>query len=87
MEAKIKSIQEEEFPARRVGSLMNCCKPNWYMITSIFKPSQNVVSFLYQVVVFPLKSPMATIKKRLLFVSVSKVNSRLSVNVSKMSSV
>ena len=44
------------------------------------------MSFLYQVVVFPLKSPMATIKKRLLLVSVSKVNSRLSVNVSKVSS-
>ena len=29
---------------------------------------------------------MATIKKRLLLVSVSKVNSRLSVNVSKVSS-
>ena len=64
-----------------------CCKPNWDVIASIFKPSYDVVSFLYQLVVFALKSPMAAIKKRLLLVSVSKVSSRLSAKVSKISRV
>ena len=61
--------------------LINCCKLNWDVIVSIFKPSQDVVSFLYQLVVFALKSPVATIEKGVLLVSLSKVNSRLSANV------
>ena len=67
--------------------MINSCKRNWDVIASIFKPSKDVVSLLYQVVVFALKLPMATIKKVLLLVSVSKVNSRLSANVSKVSRI
>ena len=86
-EVKIKSIHKEEFPVRWVNSFINWCKPNWDVIASIFKPWLGAVSLLYQLVVFALKSPMATIKIEFLLVSVSKASSRLSAKVSKMSLV
>ena len=56
-------------------------------MASIFKPSQEFKSFLYQLVVFALKSPKATIKNRFLLMIVSRVDSKLSANVSKISQV
>ena len=52
---------------------IDCCKQNWDVIISLFKPSQDFVSFLYQLVVVAFKSRMVAIKKRLLLVCVSKV--------------
>ena len=37
-DVKIKSIHGEEFPVRWVGSLLICCKPDYDVIASIFKP-------------------------------------------------
>ena len=56
-------------------------------MASIFKPSQEFISFLYQLVVFALKPPKATIKNGFLLMIVSRVDSKLSANVSKISQV
>ena len=55
-------------------------------MVSIFKPCE-FTSFSYQLVVFALKSPKATIKNGFLLISELKVNSELSANVSKTSRV
>ena len=80
-------MHEEEFAVRRVVSLINCCKPNWDVIVSVFKHSWEFISLLYQLDVFALKSPKATIKNGFLLTIVSKVNSKLSANVPKLSRV
>ena len=48
-----------------VGSWIICCSPNWEFMVSILEPSEVVVSPVYQLLDFVLKSPMATIKKGL----------------------
>ena len=80
-------LYEEEFAVRGVGSMINCCKPNWDATVSTFKSWEEFISFLYQSVVFALKLPKATTKNGYLVMIVSNVNSKVSANVSKVSGV
>ena len=50
----IKSIQEDVFLVRSVGSFMSWYKPNWRVITSILKPPFAILSILYQKFDLPL---------------------------------
>ena len=68
-DVNIKSIQEEEFATRRVGSLSSC-NPNWEVIASILEPSYDVLSPLNQRLDLILKSPRTTVKKGLFAVTV-----------------
>ena len=54
-------------------------------MVSILKPSEEFISFLYQLIVFALKSPKATIKNGFLLMTESRVNSKLSANYQIMS--
>ena len=60
--------------------------PNCNVIASILEPSHIVVSCLYQLDDLALKSPRMTIKYGFLFVTLSKLSSKLSANFSKTSS-
>ena len=51
------SINTGRFPKMWVGSLINCCRPNCEVTTSILGPSYVVLSCLYQVDDLVLKSP------------------------------
>ena len=55
-------MQEEEFPKMWVGSLINCCRPNFEVTASILEPSYVVLSRLYQFEDLVLKSPRATVR-------------------------
>ena len=52
-----------------VGSLIICFSPNWEVMASVLEPSKVVVSPVYQLLDFALKSPMATIKKGLVVIT------------------
>ena len=82
-DVNIQSMHEKEFAVTWVGSLINCCKSNWDR--TIFYPSKMFVSLLHNSVGFALKSPKAIIENRLLLLSVSCVNLKLSANISKIS--
>ena len=84
-ELKIKSIHEEELFKICVGSLISWCKPFCEVTASIFLPSSLVISLLYQLLDLALKSLRATIKKRFFWARVSKVNSKMSRNDTKLS--
>ena len=62
-EAKIRSIQDTDVSWMWVGSLIISCSPNWEVMASILESSKVVVSPVYQLIDFALKSPMTTIKK------------------------
>ena len=55
-------------------------------MASILEPSEVVVSPVYQLLDFALKSPMATIKKGLVAATASRVSSKLLQKFSKSSS-
>ena len=55
-------------------------------MASLLKPSEVVVSPVYQLLDFALKSPVATIKKELVAETVSRINSKLLQKFSKSSS-
>ena len=48
--------------------------PNWEVMASILEPSKLVISLVYQLLDFALKSPMTTIKKRLVVETKSSVS-------------
>ena len=77
-------IYKEEFTVRWVGSLINFWKPNWDVMVLDFNPSYRSISFLYQLAVFALKSPKATIENGFLLTTVSRVNPKLSEYVSNI---
>ena len=56
-----RSIQEDEFDIC-VGSWINCFSQNWEVVASILEPSLVLLSCLYQLDDFALKSPRITIK-------------------------
>ena len=37
-DVNVKSMHEEEFALRWMGSLINCCKPNWDVMQLFLKP-------------------------------------------------
>ena len=80
-----RSIHEDESVEVWVGSLINCCKPNWDVITSALGPSWAALSCLYQFDYLTIKSPRATIKYGLLLVILSKFSSQLLAKSSKVS--
>ena len=80
-----RSIYEGESVKIWIGSLINCCKPNWHVIASILEPSLVVLSSLYQFNDLALKSPRTTNKYGLLLAILSKLSSKLSAKSSKVS--
>ena len=54
-EVNIRSIQDDELFKTWVGSWINCFKPNWDVIASIFESSYVAVSCLYQLDDFSTK--------------------------------
>ena len=86
-DVNIKSIQEEEFSSKWVGSLITCLRSYSVAKQSILVPSQSFLSLMHKLHDCALKSPMATTKKGLLSVIASKFNFRLSRNESKLSTV
>ena len=72
-EEKIRSIQGTDFPWIWVGSLIIFCSPNCEVIASVLEV---VVSPVYQLLDFVLKSPMATIKKGLVAETASRFSSK-----------
>ena len=84
-EEKIKLIKATDLPWMRVGSLIVCCSPNWDVMASILEPSKVVISSVYQLLDFPLKSLMATIYKGLVAETTSRVSSKLLPKFSKLS--
>ena len=60
------------------GSLIICSSPSWEVTASMLKPSKIVVSPVYRLLGFTLKSPMVTIQKGLIAEKASRVNSKLS---------
>ena len=86
-DVKMRSIQDEEFSKTCVGSFMIWWSPNCEVRNSIFAPSQVVLSLIYQLLDFILKSPSTTVKSELDSARVSRVSSKLSVNFSKSSLV
>ena len=73
-----KSIHEEEFSNKWVGSLINRYNPNCEVINSIVFPSKLVLSSLYQLLYFPLKFPMVVIRNGFFWARISEVISKLS---------
>ena len=71
-EENIRSIQETDFSWMWVGLLMICCGPNWEVMVSILEPSKVVVSPVQQLLDFASKSPMITIKKKLVAKTASR---------------
>ena len=77
-EAKIRSIQDKDFPRKWVGSLIIYCSRDWEVMASILEPSMIVLSPVYQLLDFALKSPLTATKKRLVAATASRVSSKLS---------
>ena len=76
-------MQEEEFPNMWVGCLINCCRPNWEVTTSIF---ENFVSLcLYQFEDLVLKSSRTTVGNGFCLQILSNESCKLSANSSKKS--
>ena len=73
-------MQEEDSAKIRVGSLIICGNPNCVVKASILALSYDVLSCLYQVSHFTLKSPKTSIRNELWLTISSRVNSRLSAN-------
>ena len=81
----IKSIQEDAFLVRSVGSFMSWYKPNWRVITSILTPSFAIISILYQRFDLPLSLSRTTVKKKLFAEIVSRFSSGFLANISNLS--
>ena len=79
-------MHDTDCPWMWVGSLIIFCSPNWEVMASILEPSEVVVSPVYQLLDFALKSSMATIKIGLVAETVSRVSSRLLQTFSESSS-
>ena len=77
LRGKGRLTQDTEFPWMWVISLIICSSPNWEIMAWIVEPSEVVVSPVYHLLDFALKSPMATIKKGLVAETVSSVSSKL----------
>ena len=56
----IKSIQENEFLVRCFGSLIGCCSLNWEVVSTIFGPSNDILSISHQRLDLTLKSTRRT---------------------------
>ena len=69
-----------------VGLLIICSNPNWEVTVSMLEPSKVIVSPVYRLLGFTLKSPMVTIQKGLIAEKASRVNSKLSQIFSNSSS-
>ena len=74
-------MQVEEFFIMWVGSLIIWFKPNWDVSNLSFKPSVVLLSFEYQVTHVALKSLIKIVKKGLKRDTVSRLDSKLSINL------
>ena len=81
----IKSLHDEEFSYKWVGSLINWYNPNCEAILSIVLPSKLVLSCLCHVLDFALKFPMVVIRNGFFCTRISKVISKLSEKFSNSS--
>ena len=97
-DVKSKSIQEDEWLSMWVGWFMIflslywwvgwfiiCLSPYWEVRFAILEPSVVVLSFLYHWLNFVLKSPSAITKNGFVSKILSRISSKLFVNVSNSS--
>ena len=82
----IRSIQDTDFLLISVGSLITCCSPNQEVMASILETSKVIVSPVYQLLGFALKSPIETTKNGLVAETASRVSLKLSQKFLKSSS-
>ena len=61
-EVNTKSIQKEEFPKMRVGSLIHCFRPNCKVTASVLEPLYVLLLCLYQFEHLVLKSSRTTVR-------------------------
>ena len=62
-DVKIKSIHEQEFCNKCVGSFINWYNLNWEVILSVVLPLKLVLSWLYQLQDLALKSSIIVVRK------------------------
>ena len=80
----MRSIHEEELCKICVGSFMTWCNPNCHLTFSNAFPWEVILSLQYQNFDFGIKSQIATRRKGFFRNKVSKFNSKLSINDSKL---